>query len=158
MQEKMPSEIEEIMQPMKNHISKTGSVMGISYTNKTSDFNSGVLVSSYKTIGSMQEKIEKQLGLAEIIRAVDENDVASRVLNAHFLPDIYGNFRAFFSQEFRCTKCNTKYRRLPLSGRCRKCNSTSLNLTIHKASIVKYLGETIRVSQKYKMPEYLTAG
>ena len=157
MQEKMPSEIEDIMQTMKNHVSKTGSVMGISYTNKTTDFNSGVLISSYKTIGSMQEKIEKQLGLAEVIRAVDENDVASRVLNAHFLPDIYGNFRAFFSQEFRCTKCNTKYRRLPLSGRCRKCNGTSLNLTIHKASIVKYLGETIRVSQKYKMPEYLTA-
>jgi DNA polymerase II large subunit len=105
----------------------------------------------------MQEKIEKQLGLAEIIRAVDQNDVAARVLNSHFLPDIYGNFRAFFSQEFRCTKCNTKYRRIPLSGKCRKCGNSSINLTIHKASIVKYLEETIRVSNNYDMPDYLKA-
>ena len=71
--------------------------MGIGYTHPTGDINEGVTVSAYKTIGSMQEKIEKQLGLAEIIRAVDQNDVAARVLNSHFLPDIYGNFRAFFS-------------------------------------------------------------
>ncbi len=156
-EKKMPSSIEGIMISLKKHESLNGSVMGIGYTHPTGDINEGVTVSAYKTIGSMQEKIEKQLGLAEIIRAVDQNDVAARVLNSHFLPDIYGNFRAFFSQEFRCTKCNTKYRRIPLSGKCRKCGNTSINLTIHKASIVKYLEETIRVSNNYDMPDYLKA-
>jgi DNA polymerase II large subunit len=155
--EKMPSTIEGIMVSLKKYEAENGTVMGIGYTHHTRNINDGVTVSAYKTIGSMQEKIEKQLGLAEIIRAVDENDVAARVLNSHFLPDIYGNFRAFFSQEFRCTKCNTKYRRIPLSGKCRKCGNNSINLTIHKASIVKYLEETIRVSDKYNMPDYLKA-
>ena len=156
MAEEMPSAIEEIMQPLKLHIATTGSATGLAYTHSSSDINEGITVSSYKTIGSMTEKIERQLSLAEKLRAVDENDVAARVLNSHFLPDIYGNFRKFFSQEFRCTKCNAKYRRIPISGRCRRCGSTTnLNLTIHRASIVKYLGETIMVSKRYRMPPYL---
>jgi DNA polymerase II large subunit len=155
--EKMPATIEGIMVSLKKHEAQHRTVMGIGYTHHTRNINDGITISAYKTIGSMQEKIEKQLGLAEIIRAVDQNDVAARVLNSHFLPDIYGNFRAFFSQEFRCTKCNTKYRRIPLSGKCRKCGNASINLTIHKASIVKYLEETIRVSNNYDMPDYLKA-
>ncbi len=154
---KMPSEIEDIMVPMKKFITETGTVSGIGYTHGTADINAGVLVSAYKTIGSMQEKIETQLNLAKILRAVDADDVAARVLNSHFLPDIYGNFRAFFSQEFRCTKCNTKYRRIPLSGKCRKCGNQKINLTIHKASIVKYLAETVKLANEHHMPEYLVA-
>lgn len=155
--EELPSEIEKIMRPMKQYIEENGTVMGISFTNDLSNFNSGVTVSAYKTILSMQDKIERQLGLAKIIRAVDENDVAARVLNSHFLPDIYGNFRKFFSQEFRCTKCNAKYRRIPLSGTCLKCGNEKLNLTIHRGSIVKYLEETVHVSENYRLPDYLQA-
>ena len=38
----------------------------------TSNLNEGVLMSAYKTIDSMQEKIEKQLGLATKLMSVDE--------------------------------------------------------------------------------------
>jgi len=88
---------------------------------------------------------------------VDADDVAARVISTHFLPDMYGNFRKFFSQEFRCTKCNAKYRRIPLSGRCQKCGSTSLTLTIHKGSVVKYLNETLKIAENYRLPDYLKA-
>ncbi len=152
-----PSEIEHIMYPMKTLISSSGSYCGAGFTVMTEDINSGVLVSSYKTIVTMEEKIERQLHLAAIIRAVDVDDVAARVLNSHFLPDIYGNFRGFFSQTFRCTKCNRKFRRVPLSGRCPKCGSDRITLTVHKGGIVKYLQETIKISKEYGIPDYMKA-
>ncbi len=152
-----PSEIENVMKPMKKYMAETGSYTGFKYSIPTTDIGDGVRVSSYKTIGSMEDKIEKQLGLARKIRAVDENDVAARVLSSHFLPDIYGNFRGFFSQTFRCTKCNAKYRRVPISGRCFRCGNNSIILTVHKGGIVKYLDETIKISREYRIPDYLVA-
>ena len=154
-QNAMPSKIEGIMKTMKILIQETGSFRGTGYSRETTDISSGIKISSYKTILSMQDKIEQQLGLARRIRAVDENDVAARVLSSHFLPDMYGNFRGFFSQEFRCTKCNTKYRRVPLSGKCFKCGNSSINLTIHKGSIIKYMDETLKISHEFKLPWYL---
>ena len=121
-----PSELEKLMYTMGTRLKNTGTILGSGYSTPTLNINSGVKVCSYKTIDSMEEKIERQLSLARRIRAVDADDVASRVLNSHFLPDMYGNFRGFFSQEFRCTKCNTKYRRVPLSGKCHKCGNPSI--------------------------------
>ena len=64
--------------------------------------------------------------------------MALRVLLSHFFPDMYGNLRSFSRQMFRCTDCNTKYRRVPLVGHCNKCNG-KLQLTIYKGGIEKYL-------------------
>ncbi|MGC8609375.1 MAG: DNA polymerase II large subunit, partial [Thermoplasmata archaeon] len=152
-----PSEIENEMMTMKVRIKKTGTYMGSGFSFATSDINSGVTVSSYKTIVSMEEKIEEQLGLARRIRAVDADDVAARVISTHFMPDMYGNFRRFFSQEFRCTKCNAKFRRVPLSGICPRCGSSSIILTIHKGSVIKYLDETLKIEREFKLPFYLNA-
>ena len=150
-----PSELEKLMYTMGTRLKNTGTILGSGYSTPTLNINSGVKVCSYKTIDSMEEKIERQLSLARRIRAVDADDVASRVLNSHFLPDMYGNFRGFFSQEFRCTKCNTKYRRVPLSGKCHKCGNPSISLTIHKGSIIKYMAETIKISEEFELPWYL---
>ncbi len=68
---------------------------------------------------------------------------------------MYGNFRKFFSQEFRCTRCNAKYRRVPLSGKCLKCGNRSLTLTIHRGSIMKYMQETVKISEEFEIPWYL---
>ncbi len=154
---KMASEIEDLMTTTGKLFRTTGLAMGLGFTTRTEKIDAGVRVCSYKSIGTMEEKIERQLSLAKMIRAVDADDVAARVLSSHFLPDIFGNFRKFFSQEFRCSKCNTKYRRVPLSGKCWKCGNKSIILTIHKGSIVKYLDETIKVAKEYKMPWYVTA-
>lgn len=150
-----PSTVEEIMKTMKVKLKEEGRYRNAGFSFDTANINDGVLISSYKTIGSMEEKIENQLSLAKIIRAVDEDDVAARVLSSHFLPDIFGNFRSFFSQEFRCTKCNAKYRRVPLSGKCLRCKNDSLTLTIHRGGIVKYLKETVKVSENFKIPFHL---
>lgn len=55
------------------------------FTHDTKDIAAGPLNSSYKTLGSMIEKMEAQLTLANKIRAVDAPDVAERVLKSHFL-------------------------------------------------------------------------
>ncbi len=149
------SELEEMMMTIKVKIKSEGTYFGTGFSFDTSDISSGVPVSAYKTIGSMEEKIDTQLSLARMIRAVDQDDVAARVLSSHFLPDMYGNFRKFFSQEFRCSKCNSKYRRIPLSGKCLKCGKEGLILTIHRGSIVKYLNSTVKVAKEYRLPWYL---
>ena len=101
----------------------------------------------------MEDKLKAQLGLAVKLRAVDEKDVANRVIQTHFLPDLMGNLRAFTRQQFRCVKCNTKYRRVPLRGVCVKCGN-SLTLTVHEKSIKKYLEPAKQLLDKFNVSDY----
>ncbi|MBL7054273.1 DNA polymerase II large subunit [Candidatus Woesearchaeota archaeon] len=124
------------------------------FTHQTSNINSGVRCSAYKTLPSMKDKLMGQMHLADIIRAVDEVDVARLVIEKHFLRDIKGNLRKFSIQQFRCVKCNEKYRRPPLIGNCIKCNGRII-FTISEGSIVKYLEPAISLAEKYDLPAYL---
>ena len=101
----------------------------------------------------MKEKVDGQIGLAEIIRAVDQRAVVEGVLSSHFLPDIMGNVRAFSKQKVRCTKCNSKYRRMPLSGKC-KCGG-NLILSVSKGSVTKYLDISQQLVHRYPVSHYL---
>jgi len=82
--------------------------------------------------------------------------VAKLVINLHFAMDIRGNLRKFSEQEFRCTKCNTRYRRIPLSGRCLKCGGR-LTLTVHYGTVTKYLDPSLQLASKVKLDEYTTS-
>ena len=126
---------------------------GFDHTHDTTDLHMGPALSAYKTLGSMMEKTEAQLGLARRISAVDESDVAERIIEYHFLPDLIGNLRAFSSQETRCLDCGFKYRRMPLTGDCRECGGR-VNLTVHEGSVTKYLDTAIRVADQYDCREY----
>ncbi len=64
-----------------------------------------------------------------------------------------GNLNAFSRQTVRCTKCNEKYRRMPLSGSCPTCG-TGLTMTVHEASVVKYLDVTKKLVDKYDVNLY----
>ena len=101
----------------------------------------------------MVEKLEAELTLAKKIRAVDADDVAERVLTTHFIRDLMGNLSAFSKQKFRCTKCNSSYRRMPLSGRCTRCKS-NLIPTVHEGSVKKYLEMSRNICSTYKISEY----
>ncbi len=126
---------------------------GYSFTHKTYDLNEGNLESAYMKLGAMKNKLNGQLMLAEKIQAVDVREVAKRVLTTHLMRDIAGNLKAFTSQRIRCKKCNTKFRRIPLSGKCSKCNGDLL-LTVHKKSIEKYLDIAEKMVQKYELEKY----
>lgn len=127
---------------------------GFGFTHATFNINEGVTCSAYKIIPTMEEKLKGQMRLAEKIRAVDETDVARLVIEKHFLKDIKGNLRKFSKQEFRCIKCNEKYRRPPLQGRCAKCSSR-LVFTVSEGTIVKYLEPSISLAEKYSVSVYL---
>ncbi len=127
---------------------------GIGYTHPTDNFNKGVNCSAYKTKPSMEEKLLGQMEIARKIRAVDLDDVAKLVIQKHFLKDIKGNLKKFSMQQFRCVKCNEKYRRPPLVGKCTVCGSRLL-FTITEGSVIKYLGPSLLLAQKYDFSPYL---
>ncbi|MCX6802870.1 MAG: hypothetical protein NT067_07225, partial [Candidatus Diapherotrites archaeon] len=79
-----------------------------------------------------------------------------RLIVSHFMPDIIGNTRAFGRQEFRCTNCNAKYRRIPLSGKCSKCEKGNLILTIAPGSVIKYLDIVKKIVKTYGLSDYLS--
>jgi len=126
---------------------------GFRHTHDTSDIALGPDLSAYKTLGSMMDKMDAQLELARKLRAVDETDVAERVIEGHFLPDLIGNLRAFSSQQTRCLDCGEKYRRMPLSGDCRECGGR-VNLTVHQGSVSKYMDTAVQVAEEYDCREY----
>ncbi|MFB6280782.1 MAG: LAGLIDADG family homing endonuclease [Haloferacaceae archaeon] len=126
---------------------------GFAHTHDTTDIALGPELSAYKTLGSMTEKTDAQLELARKLRAVDEGDVAERIIEYHFLPDLIGNLRAFTSQETRCLDCGTSYRRMPLTRDCRECGG-DMTLTVHEGSVSKYLDTALRVAREYDCREY----
>ncbi|MCH8520121.1 MAG: hypothetical protein LAT82_05190 [Nanoarchaeota archaeon] len=129
--------------------------LGYKFTHDNFDLNDTILCSSYKTLPSMAEKLAGQLEIGRKIRAVDENKVGELVIDKHFMKDIKGNLRKFGMQSFRCTSCNTIFRRPPLNGRCTNCYSTSINFTIHEGSIKKYLQPSFEITKKFKIDPYL---
>ncbi|MFH1773724.1 MAG: DNA polymerase II large subunit [Methanobacteriota archaeon] len=149
-----PQELSSIIETVENRLGKQEQ-FSLKFTHDTSDIAAGPKTSAYKTLGTMFEKVEHQLSLASKIRAVDERDVARRVIESHFLPDLAGNLRTFSKQTTRCVVCNTKYRRVPLTGKCRKCGGGKLVLTVSKGSVEKYLQVTKSLIDKYNLDDYL---
>ena len=149
---KNPSDIEIVQ--LKNVIGKSKQYEGLGYTHEVSDINFGVVCSKYKTLPSMIEKLEGQMKIAEKVCSVNETDVAELVINKHFLKDIKGNLRKFSTQRFRCVKCNKKYRRTPLIGKCVVCGGKII-FTISEGSIIKYLEPTLQMAEKYEVSKYI---
>ena len=69
------------------------------------------------------------------------------------MKDIVGNLRAFTRQKFRCSKCNKKFRRPPLSGSCDRCNGPIV-LTVHRGGIEKYIEPAQNLIDKYELENY----
>ncbi|PIN87261.1 DNA polymerase II large subunit [Candidatus Woesearchaeota archaeon CG10_big_fil_rev_8_21_14_0_10_44_13] len=152
LQYKYAHEIE--IEQLKKRLGTEKQYEGIGFTHDITNINSGVNCSAYKTLPSMEEKLKGQMDLAEKIRAVDESDVAKLVIEKHFIKDTKGNLRKFSMQEFRCTKCNEKFRRPPLAGRCTKC-AGNIIFTISEGSVIKYLEPSMSLANKYNVPAYL---
>lgn len=125
------------------------------FTHDVSDINKGALCSSYKTLPTMKDKVEAQMHLCEKLRSVDHGDVARLIIDRHFMRDLKGNLRKFTQQSFRCGRCNEIYRRVPLNGKCNKCNNPKLIFTISYGSIVKYLEPALDLTRNYDVPVYI---
>jgi DNA polymerase II large subunit len=139
---------------IRETLGKPEQYFGMFYTHPTENINHGCRLSAYKTLTTVFDKVQRQMELAERIRAVNKEDVAKIIIEKHFLKDIKGNLRKYSKQEFRCIACNQKYRRIPLMGRCNKC-AGKLVLTVAEGTVSKYLEPSIDLAEKYSLPTYL---
>ena len=148
-----PDEWEEEVTIAEEYLDTDNEYTGFNHTHDTTDIAAGPDLSAYKTLDSMMDKMDAQLELARKLRAVDETDVAERVIEYHFLPDLIGNLRAFSRQQTRCLDCGESYRRMPLTGECRECGGR-VNLTVHEGSVNKYMDTAIHIAEEFDCREY----
>lgn len=146
-----PSEVKSI-ELVRNRLGKPEQFEGLKYTHEA--WVEGPMQSSYVTLGNMIEKVEAELALMLKIRAVDAAATVESIIQNHFFPDLYGNLRSFTKQIFRCIGCTTRYRRVPLAGKCTKCGGKVI-LTITKGGIEKYLKISQDMARRYNLSPYL---
>jgi DNA polymerase II large subunit len=146
--------IETVKTRLKNG---TDPFFGTGFTHDTSDFNKGVVNSSYKSLPTMKDKVAGQMDLVKKIRAVNAPDVARLIIERHFIRDLRGNLRKFSQQQFRCVKCNTKFRRPPMIGVCTSCGGKII-FTISEGSIRKYLEPAMELAINFDIPAYTKQG
>jgi DNA polymerase II large subunit len=148
-----PKSLTGLIETVQQRLGSPGVLGSLGFTHYTRDFNNGNLESVYKKLGSMLDKVTLQLKLAGSIKAVEAGEVAKRVLSTHFMRDLTGNLKAFAGQRFRCTKCNAKFRRVPLKGACLRCGG-KLSLTVYKGSVEKYLTLAQDLVKRYNLGKY----
>ena len=151
-QEKMPSDIK--LEQVRNRLGGDREFVDLGYMYETDDINEGPMCSSYKTLPTMHDKVEKMMILCRKIRAVDVQDVARLVIERHFIRDTRGNLRKFSMQVFRCVGCNEKYRRPPLTGKCTRCGG-KLIFTISEGSVLKYMQPAMNLALEFSVSPYL---
>ena len=152
MQKKKASEVTAV-EIIKSRLETEAQFYGYYFTHKTTTLTTSRSRSAYSTLGSMLDKFDMQIRNAEMINAVDTNEIVTNVITTHLVPDIIGNLRAYGRQKFRCTSCGRKYRRTPLLQHC-ICGNELIQ-TITRASIEKYLRLAKRLVEKYEVGPYL---
>ncbi len=150
-----PSKMKSLISTVESELSKGIKYPHINYLIPTSNAYGGPLQTTYRKLNKMSQKMEAHFSLEGKIKAVDKEDALSRAISSHFLRDIVGNLRKFGQQTFRCTKCNAKYRRPPVSGRCLICGGP-IQLTVHKGTVLKYLAPTLDLIRRYGVEGYLS--
>ncbi|KON28275.1 hypothetical protein AC481_02050 [miscellaneous Crenarchaeota group archaeon SMTZ-80] len=148
-----PKMVLDIIETFHHRVERNITVENLKFTHNINNLNSGNNESAYSKLPTMLDKMREQLNLAERIVAVKADEVAKRVLNTHFMRDVAGNLKAFSSQKFRCKKCNAKFRRPPLNGKCLKCGG-ELSLTVYRGSIEKYLEVANDLVKRYTLGIY----
>ncbi|PWI48439.1 hypothetical protein CEE45_06820 [Candidatus Heimdallarchaeota archaeon B3_Heim] len=101
----------------------------------------------------IEKKIVDRINIAleslQSIRGVEEGKYVDNLLINDFLIKITLSISRFFQQPVRCKLCKTTYRRVPLSDKCPVCNNKTLELTLSKGWVLRYLQIINQLSNKY---------
>ncbi len=151
---KHPTSVRELLDIVADRLETPAQYQDFGFTHATGDLNDGPHVSRYVMLGTMQEKSQATLELAQRLRASDAAFVAERTIEKHLMRDLVGNLRAFASQGVRCKKCTAKYRRPPLRESCPKCGG-GLLLNISRASVSKYRRLAHEMAQRYEARPFI---
>jgi len=147
------AKLSNLIATIKLKLGSTEQYGGFGFTHRTHNIIANV-VSAYKQSRSMFEKVVDQIRLTEKLSSVNIEKVVENIISSHILPDVAGNMKAFFIQSFRCKKCNTKFRRLPLNAQCNKCGSNLIQ-TVFRGAIEKYVDLLEYTLSKYIRTPYL---
>lgn len=167
-----PNELSNIVETVESRLGTIGDLRGYGWTHESGDLDAGPTNSSYKTLKSMEDKMNGQLAIGSLLRSVRVEKVASQVIESHFLPDLRGNLVAFTRQRVRCVKCGEKYRRMPLAGKCIQRHKLEIGglsarrgedttecggnviLTVSEGNVRKYIKVTEGIIQNYGVDMY----
>lgn len=149
-----PSSISKLIPTVKDRLATSEQFSAYDFTHTTERIVGETHRASYSTLKTLNEKLDRQIYLAQIIRAVNPDEVVTSVLKTHLLPDILGNMKAYASQTFRCKVCNQHYRRYPVKGSCLSCGGL-LQAAVTRRSVEKYLTLATKLSQRFSVGEYL---
>ncbi len=150
-----PSEAQ--VELVENRLRTPGAFVNLGFTHASSidAVKNSPKKSIYTVLKTMDEKIYAEFRIMDMLESIDKRDAARRLINGHFIRDLIGNLHSFSKQQFRCASCNSKYRRVPLSGKCARPNcGGKLLLTISKGSIEKYLKTSIALAERYNLDTY----
>ncbi|MEM1943108.1 MAG: DNA polymerase II large subunit [Candidatus Caldarchaeum sp.] len=148
------SEARGLVRTVEDDLEAGTEAVGTSFTHPQSTLTVPGIVSAYKTLETMMDKISVQLELMDQLAGVKDAALVDSIVSSHILPDIIGNVKAFMVQSFRCKKCNKKYRRIPLTGKCPYCQ-VDLSLTVFRGAVEKYIELAEQMAEKRLRSSYL---
>jgi len=100
-----------------------------------------------------EQKIVNRINIAleslRIIRAVEEGVFVDNILVNDFLNKITTSIARFFRQPFRCRVCRKTFRRVPLGKNCPYCNKNTLELTLSKGWVLRYMQIISQLAEQY---------
>jgi len=153
LEEPPPKHVASLVSMVMQRLGRPDQYEGYRYAHEVSNINEGVRENTYKRLKTMAEKLRSQMELMGKIEGVEVREVAKRVLGVHLMRDIIGNLKVFASQAFRCKRCNARFRRIPLVGRCPRCGG-ELALTVYRGSVEKYLKIARWLAEAYGIEDY----
>ena len=153
LEEPPPKHVASLVSMVMHRLGRPDQYEGYGYAHEVSSINEGVRENTYKRLKTMAEKLRSQMELMGKIEGVEVKEVAKRILGVHLMRDIVGNLKVFASQAFRCKRCNARFRRIPLSGRCPRCGG-ELALTVYRGSVEKYLKIARWLAETYGIEDY----
>jgi len=167
-----PNQLSSIVETVGSRLGTIGDWRGYGWTHESGDLDAGPTNSSYKTLKTMEDKMNGQLAIGDMLRSVRVEKVASQVIESHFLPDLRGNLVAYTRQKVRCVKCGESYRRMPLAGKCIQTHKLEIGglsarrgedttdcggnviLTVSEGNVRKYIKVTEGIIQNYGVDLY----
>ncbi|DAC50184.1 MAG TPA: hypothetical protein D7H97_04075 [Candidatus Poseidoniales archaeon] len=167
-----PNDVANRMDIVAQRIGTIGALRGYGFTHDLTSLDAGPSNSAYKILETMVDKLNAQIALAQKLRAVNVEKVASSVVECHFFPDLRGNLMAFTRQKVRCGRCGEKYRRVPLAGKCIKQSKAAsgaaaivrsdtdtlcggnLIMTVSEGAVRKYVKVANHVMETYGTSDY----
>jgi DNA polymerase II large subunit len=100
-----------------------------------------------------EQKIVNRINIAlaslRIIRAVEEGVFVDNILVNDFLNKITTSIARFFQQPFRCKICKRTFRRVPLRKNCPYCYKNTLELTLSKGWVLRYMQIISQLTKQY---------